>query len=147
MIPAGGVLCAVGMISAAWMDLRRREVYDFLWWIALVGAGMIYAGMGGGGREPARLYYLAIYFLLQEAVMVRCYGRADSHGFCVSALILGVCGLPMRGIVLHFAISYLFLFLVQLLRKNVGSGGKLKEPVAFVPYLVVAWPVAALLVM
>lgn len=105
----GGLFLA-GLLSAAWTDLRRREVYD-LSSIVIVGAGLI-------SFSPAHLLgaVLAAPFLLAS---IRGRGGAGDVGLvAVSGFLLGFC----RGIVglslslLLYVLFYLAVAIVRSLR-------------------------------
>ena len=107
-----GRLFLAGLLSAAWTDLRRREVYD-LSSIIIAGAGLISFG-------PARLLgvVLAAPFLLAS---IRGRGGAGDVGLvAASGFLLGFC----RGIVgltlslLLYVLFYLAAVIVRRCRKQ-----------------------------
>ena len=131
--------------AAAVMDLMTREVYDFLWMIAVaISLGMFFTGPEVGMGEAAGL---VIYVAVQEFVMARVYGRADSHALCVCAMFLILFGKTVEVCIFHFAITFLLLTVVQSVRKNVDSRGMLKKKVAMVPYITVGlWITSAVFI-
>ncbi len=67
--------------------------------------------------------------------MCRSYGRADCHGFSICALTLATLGMGLREATCMMLVSFLLLLGVQLVRRNIDRDGKLRHPVAFVPYI------------
>ncbi len=119
--------------AAAVMDLMTRKVYDFFWMLAvMLSLGSLFFRPGIGVEEAAGL---AIYVAIQEFVMARVYGRADSHALSVCAMFLIFSGKTAEICIFHFAVSFLLLTVVQSVRKNVDISGRLKEKVAMVPYI------------
>lgn len=107
-----GRLFLAGLLSAAWTDLRRREVYD-LSSIVIAGAGLI-------SFSPAHLLgaVLAAPFLLAS---IRGRGGAGDVGLvAASGFLLGFC----RGIVgltlslLLYVLFYLAAVIVRRCRKQ-----------------------------
>ena len=123
------------LFAAAVMDMMTKKVYDFLWMIAvLLSLGLLFTKPEVGIAETAGL---VIYVAVQEFVMARVYGRADSHALCVCAMFLILSGKTAEVCIFHFAVSFLLLTVIQSALKNVDSRGKLKKKVAMVPYITV----------
>ncbi len=124
------------LFYAVLSDLRTQLVRDIAWWAALAAClGMIALRVAGHGLLAIDWTGTGLFLLVQEGIMGRCYGRADCHGFCVSALCLAGFGLGLREDVLMMAIAFVLLTAVQALKRNIGRDRKLKRPVAFLPYL------------
>ena len=90
-----------------------------------------------GGRKmlPADIAGGVFAVLVQEFIMCRAYGRADSHAFSCCAFFLCLVGAGLEGHVLHMTLSLCLLTFVQILRGNIGRDLKLKKPVPFIPYI------------
>ena len=121
------------MMSAVFMDLLWKEIYDFVWVIAL--AAETAALFFGGGPDKMGLASMAIYFVIQEAAMAKVYGRADSHAFCCSAVAITASGGGIEYYTLHMSVTWVLLAAVQTLRGNITKKLKLRQPVAMVPYI------------
>lgn len=121
------------MIFADITDILINKVYDFIWWIAAAAELAIYI------HHPVSLWKLvclAVFFLLQELVFSKLYGRADCHAFCICAVIESVFGMDITGFLIHMLLAFTFLAVIQCLKRNVGDRGKLKVPVPFIPYII-----------
>lgn len=149
---------AAGLLAAAVMDQRTKSVYNIIfWWCALAAGGLLWIKaatsyrMGGFGLSanlrgaPEGILGdgmlqtwvgLALFLLLQETLFATLYGRADSHGFCVCAIAGTTLGWDFLAYLIHMSAALGALFVVQLLRRNVTITGRLREPVAFLPYIV-----------
>lgn len=135
-------LCLVVLAACLWMacvmDLRNQSIYNYVWIPALAGGILcLYRGRAAGSRE--QLFWLLGYILLQECFFAGMYGRADCHGFVVCAVCEAGIGIPLVGIVLHMAFTFLLLAVVQGCRHNIASNGNLKTPVPLLPYLTAAF--------
>ena len=143
------LMCFVGCLFAASIcDIRTHTVPDLIWWIAAAGIlGLILVRYGGGEapsdpgamKAAGRLLEALFIIFIQERVMSRYYGRADSHAFSCCALYLAVCGSGLEAHILHMSLSLISLTLIQLLRHNISKRGRLKHPVPFIPYISVAF--------
>ena len=123
---------AVYLTVCVFTDLRACIVYDFL---QLPGAmaGALFclsrplpAGSGAG---------LVLFALLQYLLFGRLYGIGDAMVFQVCSLYLAGRGGDLRTFLLHMALAFVLLGIVQLLRHNINKRGNLKTPVPFVPYI------------
>ena len=122
------------LLRAAAQDLRCRMVRRYLWWVA-GGAGWILFLMKRG-VDLRGFAVLAGCWVLQYLLFARFYGRADSHAFFCCAILLTAYGGGITEHLWHALLTFCFLGIVQILRKNVNDKGNLKVPVAFVPYVV-----------
>lgn len=138
----GLLLFASGLLVASIMDIREQMVYRFLWLISGVGA-LLLLGLRvyADGLQAEWLVELVFFMALQQLWFKRFYGRADCHAYCVCAAAMAAFGLTLTDYVMHMLITFAGLGVVQLLRRNVGSGGRLKKPVALIPYITVAFGV------
>ncbi len=123
---------AVYLTICVLTDLRACIVYDFL---QLPGAmaGALFclsrplpAGSGAG---------LVLFALLQYLLFGRLYGIGDAMVFQVCSLYLAGRGGDLRTFLLHMALAFVLLGIVQSLRHNINKRGNLKTPVPFVPYI------------
>lgn len=136
----GAILFAGSLATACVMDIKEQMVYRFLWLIGGTGAGVLVVLRTRGGMMPwSVLMELAIFVLLQQVWFGRFYGRADCHAFSMCAVMMTALGLEFRDYVMQMFFTFLGLTLVQLFRRNVTSGGRLKEPVALIPYITAAF--------
>lgn len=124
------------LLFACVMDWKEKMVVHFVWWLA---AGVV---LLHGGMEYLQTLLnwdgVFFFFLLQELFFCHFYGRADAHAFGVCGLLLGTFGWGLTACFTHMVLAFLLLIVVQLGKKNVGPGGRLKEAVAFLPYITVA---------
>lgn len=129
---------AACLLFACVTDCRSCEVYNFTWWIAGGAAGILLL-WGGGQPDGVQLLELGVFILLQLKLFPKMYGRADCYAFSVCAVAEAAAGLSLAGYFLHMLLSFLFLAFVQALRHNIGSKGRLREPVPFLPYITLAF--------
>lgn len=80
-----------------------------------------------------------LFVLLQYLLFARMYGLADCHAFCSCAVLLAASGRGITSMLVHMLCSIVLLGLVQWAKGNVNKRGNLKEPVAFIPYITVAF--------
>lgn len=140
------------LLFACVMDWKEKMVVHFVWWLA-VGVVLLHEGI-----KLLWQYYpidtiaalqlfsetlwnwgsVLSFFLLQELFFCHFYGRADAHAFGVCGLLLGTFGWGLTACFTHMVLAFLLLIVVQLGKKNIGPGGRLKEAVAFLPYITVA---------
>jgi type IV secretory pathway protease TraF len=124
------------MIFACTTDVMIHKVYDFTWWAAapaVIGMYCIeYAAV-------ADMTGLIIFIILQEKFFCALYGRADCHAFCICAAVGISFGLGVMDFFIHMILAFLMLSAIQHFKKNAASGGKLKKPVAFIPYITAAF--------
>lgn len=133
------LLAAHGMAltRAAMEDHRWKRVRRFHWWIAGV-AGVTAAGMRQN-VSLGRLWELALFGMMQYCLFVRAYGKADCHAFFCCGIGLAVLGGGMEEHLLMALTAFGILAGVQVTRRNVDGRGNLRKPVAFVPYVALAY--------
>lgn len=122
------------LITASISDIRTKEVSDIVWWIALADI-IVYELLSQASLKAQPLFESLLIIFIQEKIMSRFYGRADSHAFSCCALFWAVSGKCLEMHVLHMTVSLVLLTAVQLARHNIGPAWKLKIPIAFIPYI------------
>lgn len=115
-------------------DYYTQQVYDFmqLGVCILIGVSTLF-----GQALPARGAELIVFAGLQILIFRRMYGEADVMCFLICAL-----SMVERGILVwtcHMGVSFLLLGIVQGVKHNIAADGNLKVPVAFFPYMAVAY--------
>ena len=153
-------VCIVGFVAclfaASICDIRTHTVPDLIWWVASLDILALLIVRYGCGEAPSdsdamnaagRLLEALFIIFIQERVMSRYYGRADSHAFSCCALYLAVCGSGLEAHILHMSFSLVSLTLIQLLRHNINRRGRLKTPSPFIPYISVAFIVTLLFIL
>lgn len=136
----GLILFAGGLLAACIMDIKEQMVYRFLWLFSGVGAVLLLViRVYTDGMQVEWLMELVFFIVLQQLWFKWFYGRADCHAYCVCAIAMSAFGLVLIDYVMHMLITFVGLAVVQLLRRNVGSGGRLKKPVALIPYITIAF--------
>jgi len=154
------VVCPACLILAACFDLKDHRIPDFLWWIMaadslfiplMISEGTYYAPLYGTLHIGADLYAGQETFTLsgafdclaviaiQEKIMSGFYGRADSHAFSCCEVFFFFLGCGIIGHIIHMSAALFLLSADQLFRRNIGKNLKLKEPVAFVPYICISF--------
>lgn len=129
------IMFEAALFAAAVMDIYWQQVYDFLWLMTIpVLAGFTFAK---GGYSAETIFSLALYFVVQELVMKKVYGKADCHALCCCALFFAYFGLELKAFVFHLAATFILLVTMQALNKNISHELKLKKPVAMIPYILV----------
>lgn len=132
------------LLFACLTDVKACYVYQFIWWVAAAAAGMLLWKSyetdfrNSRGYElwmTERVIPLLFFILLQELFFCRFYGRADCHAFAVCAIVVCAFDMGMTEYLLHMILSFASLAVVQALRGNVKYNGRLKRPVAFLPYI------------
>ena len=124
------------LLWACYQDQKTRRVYNVTWWIAgpaAVGLCLLQ------WEQMGSLYEYCIFALLQLFFFGRTYGKADSYAFLTCGICIVSVGGGLQEELLHMLIAYFLLGVVQGIRKNVASNGNLKEPVAFLPYITLAF--------
>ena len=121
------VLCSV-------TDYYTKQVYDLL---QLVACMVIMTCVLQEQVATVQGAELLIFAFVQGVVFKNMYGEADVMGFLICAL-----SMVERGIFIwtcHMGISFLLLGVLQGVKGNIGASGNLKRPVAFFPYMTVAY--------
>ena len=128
------------ILSAAWSDARTTYVRDILF-----APGIICCiGILISKQEWSALPGILIVAVLQIFLFSRMYGGADCLAFVLCAAYIAVRGGSLKDDLLVMLYSVTVLALVQAFRKNINRKGNLKQPVAFIPYIVagmVVWTV------
>lgn len=136
----GLLLFTNGLLVACIMDIKEQMVYRFLWLISGVGSVLLLGGrVYADGMQTEWMMELLFFIALQQLWFKRFYGRADCHAYCVCAVAMNAFGLVLIDYVMHMLITFVGLAVVQFLRRNVGCGGRLKKPVALIPYITIAF--------
>lgn len=124
------------LLLACVTDVATREVHNFVWWIAGTAAALLlYPAAYGSGAGRGSLWELLLFCVIQLVLFARLYGRADCYAFCVCAVAETGLGMGMTGFLLHMLTAFLLLSAVQAVRGNIAMDGRLREPVAFLPYI------------
>lgn len=138
----GVVLFVCGLLAACIMDVREQKVYRYIWLISGAGAVMLMMlRVWRYGISIGALLELVVFIALQQWWFARFYGRADCHAYCVCAIAMTALGMEMIDYVMHMLLTFVGLTVVQLVKKNVTLSGRLKRPVALIPYITVAFGV------
>ena len=140
-----GLIAVFCLAYASYEDIRTHMVPDFIWWIMAAGSLLLLTGAPicfSSGNIAGHI--LSIF--IQEKLMSRYYGRADSHAFSCCALFLMFSGYGLEAHILHLTLSLALLTFIQLIRRNITRSLKLRTPVPFIPYISVAFLISYLLV-
>ncbi len=125
------------LFTAALMDLFKQEVFDFVWMIFIpLCTVLLYIN---GRVTLSVLISLMIYFIVQELLMSRVYGRADCHAFWCCGLLLSGFGGELEIYVFHMAVTFVLMCISQSVKKNIGPDLKLKKKIAMIPYILVGF--------
>lgn len=120
-------------------DMKSRMVYNFTWWLGgLAAGGLLWKSLWEGLPE-AVLWNLSVFMTVQLVLFCRMYGRADCYAFCVCAIAEASLGMRLSDYLVHILLALSLLFPVQLLKRNIAKNGNLKQPVAFLPYIILAF--------
>lgn len=122
------------LVFASISDIRTKEVSDMVWWVALADI-IVYELLSQASLKPQPLFESLLIIFIQEKIMSRFYGRADSHAFSCCALFWALSGKCLEIHIIHMTMSLALLTAVQLARHNIGPVWKLKIPIAFIPYI------------
>jgi len=118
-------------------------VYQLTWWIATVpAAGLFWKSLKIASLQTfdtKRILGLILYLLLQEMWFCRFYGRADCHAFSYCAMVEYALGGNLLCYLMHMAMAFFLLFVVQGGRRNIDRNGNLKQSVAFLPYITISF--------
>ena len=116
-----GTLFLIGLMSAAWTDLRRRQIYD-LSGIVIAGAGLIHF-------SPARLLGLALAVPFWLASRRGRGGMGDAFLIAASGFLLGF----LRGVagLVLYCLFYLAIAALHKIRRQERP----PESYPFAPFL------------
>ena len=120
------------LLLACVTDMAICQVYNFVWLVSGAAAVILLADRK---RDAAIIWEVLLFCVIQMVLFARMYGKADCYAFCVCAAAEAGLGSGMRGFLIHMLISFLLLATVQVMKKNIGLGGRLKKPVPFLPYI------------
>lgn len=130
------LLLQIYFVSCSLTDIMTCQVYDLFQYLGIAAAGYLLLH----GEISAWIGVSIILFAgLQYLVFRKLYGEADTMSFLVAALAEGALGYDMQMYLLHMIFAYLLLSLTQIVKGNIGTGGKLKVPVPFLPYITVGF--------
>jgi len=130
------LLLEIYFVSCSLTDIMTCQVYDLFQYLGIMAAGYLLLR----GETSAWIGVSIILFAgLQYLVFRKLYGEADTMSFLVAALAEGALGHDMQMYLLHMIFAYLLLSLTQIVKGNIGTGGKLKVPVPFLPYITVGF--------
>ncbi|MDR2042811.1 MAG: hypothetical protein LBQ15_00275 [Clostridium sp.] len=132
-----GVLAAYLLVGSV-TDLQTKEVYDFSHDVT-AGIGIMLSCFLPFDKGSA--VSLVVFCLLQKFLFAKMYGKADAKAFMVCALFESIGGGKMDTFLWHMLAAFAALAAVQAKRHNISSRGNLKQPVAFLPYIMLTvWP-------
>ena len=120
-------------------DIKSQKVYNFTWWFGGLAAGGLLWRSLCAELSVAALWSLIVYMALQFGLFAHMYGRADCYAFCVCAIAEASMGMVFSDYLILMLLALGLLFPVQLLRRNIAGNGNLKQPVAFLPYISLAF--------
>lgn len=123
------------LLFATITDLVMCQAYNFVWWVSGIAAvGLLWQRWKETGTMTG-LSELLLFCALQLLLCIRLYGRADGYAFCVCAGAQTGLGMGMEAYFMHMTVAFILLIIVQASRKNIGTRGRLKRPVPFLPYV------------
>lgn len=120
-----GTLFLIGLMSAAWTDLRRRQIYDL--------SGIVIAGAGLISFSPARLLGLTLAIPFWLASRRGRGGMGDVFLIAASGFLLGFLR-GVAGLVLALVLYCLFYLAVAIARRLRGAE-RPPESYPFAPFL------------
>ena len=124
-----GTLFLIGLMSAAWTDLRRRQIYDL--------SGIVIAGAGLISFSPARLLGLALAVPFWLASRRGRGGMGDAFLIAASCFLLGFLR-GVAGLVLALVLYCLFYLAIAALHK-IRRQERPPESYPFAPFLAVGF--------
>lgn len=120
------------LLLACVTDIAICQVYNFVWLISGVAAMAL---LSGRGFRVSAVWEVLLFCVIQMTLFARMYGKADCYAFCVCAAVEAGLGFGLAEFLMHMLVSILLLAAVQMVRRNIGPGGRLKNPVPFLPYI------------
>ena len=134
----GSLITFLCLAAASYEDIRTHKVSDLIWWIMAPSCLLL---IPGSKWTPGMwdLFECLYVIFIQEHIMSRFYGRADSHAFSCCMIFMTFAGFGIEGHIIHMSIALLFLTVSQFSHGNIGPFGKLKTPVPFLPYISVSF--------
>lgn len=134
--PPGVWLCylalAVYLMVCTVTDLQTCRIYDILQVPAAAAGAWLCLGRPQAAECGTGLI---VFALLQYLLFMRLYGQGDVMAFQICALYLAGGGGRFAAMLLHMALAFAMLGVVQLARGNINGKGNLKTPVPFLPYI------------
>lgn len=124
-----GTLFLIGLMSASWTDLRRRQIYDL--------SGIVIAGAGLISFSPARLLGLTLAVPFWLASRRGRGGMGDAVLIAVSGFLLGFLR-GVAGLVLALVLYCLFYLAIAALHK-IRRQERPPESYPFAPFLAVGF--------
>ena len=128
-----GLICMtlflIGLMSAAWTDLRRRQIYDL--------SGIVIAGAGLISFSPARLLGLTLAVPFWQASRRGRGGMGDAFLIAASGFLLGFLR-GVAGLVLALVLYCLFYLAIAALHK-IRRQARPPESYPFAPFLAVGF--------
>ena len=126
------LILAVYLTVCMITDSQTCMVYDFMQ-VPAAAAGAVLCLL----RQPSVSGGAALicFALLQYFLFMRLYGRGDGMAFQVCSLYIIGEGGSLKTLLLHMALAFFILGMVQLIRGNINRKGNLKTPVPFLPYI------------
>ena len=121
---------------ACMTDIYLHEAYDICWYVNALAAMMIWIVTP---PNIVQLSGIGLFFLIQEIIFAKLYGKADCHAFCTCAMFGSGFGMEAENYFRHMVLSYIFLIVHQFWSRNIGKNGRLKVPVPFLPYITIAF--------
>lgn len=137
VILAGYLILAVYLTVCAITDRKTCKIYDFLQLPASMAGAILCMARP---RPPGAGIALILFALLQYFLFGRMYGQGDVMVFQVCSLYIIGEGGDFQTLLLHMALSFAMLGVIQLFRKNIDRRGNLKTPVPFLPYIACSLP-------
>ena len=130
------LLLQIYFVSSSLTDIMTCQVYDLFQYLGVAAGGYLLLC----GETSDWIGVSIILFVgLQYLVFRKLYGEADTMSFLVAAMAEGALGYDMQMYLLHMIFAYLLLSLTQIVKGNIGTAGKLKVPVPFLPYITVGF--------
>lgn len=134
----GGAVFAGCLLTACVMDLAEHMVYRYVWIVC--GIVEICWVLTESLVIRTEQWISWLFFVgLQQILFARMYGRADCHAFCICGVRWILEGGGFELCVIHMAVSFGLLTMVQIFRGNVSGKGKLKQAVPMLPYITVGF--------
>ena len=127
------------LLFASITDLVMCQAYNFVWWISGMAAVVLLWQRWKDAGTITGLSGLLLFCALQLFLCIRLYGRADGYAFCVCAGAQTGLGMGMEAYFMHMTVAFILLITVQAFRKNIGSRGRLRKPVPFLPYVTIGF--------
>lgn len=128
----GYLVLALYLTVCAVTDRQTCMVYDFLQLpAAAAGAAMALRC----SLPPESGAGLIVFALLQYFVFMRMYGKGDGMAFQICGLYIVGGGGGLEILLLHMALAFGLLGIIQLFRRNLNKRGNLKVPVPFLSYI------------